>query len=90
VAPYLARQNALNPYHHLFMKSFLLLLRDIILLPTTGCIFHGNRDHSDIQSCREHEQHEEYRTDAEHKEYQVNLMSVSPDSIPKQYAPHGH
>jgi len=71
------------------MKSFLLLLRDIILLPTTGCIFPGNRDHSDIQSCRGHEHHEEHRTIAEHKEYPVNPLSGLPASIPKHHASHG-
>jgi hypothetical protein len=80
---------AMNPDHHQIMKSLLHLLRDIILLPTTGCIFPGNRDHSDIQSRPGHEHHEEHRTIVEHKEYPVNPLSVSPDSIPKQYASHG-
>jgi hypothetical protein len=73
------------------MKPFLtLFLRDIILLPVTGCIFPGNRDHSDIQNCPELEPHKADLATVEHKEYPLNPLKVLPESLSKQHASHGY
>ena len=82
-----ARQKHVEPYNT--MKLIHSILTSIALLPITGCVFPGNRDHSDIQSRPGHEHHEEYRTIAEHKEYPVNPLSALPASIPKHHASHG-
>jgi hypothetical protein len=51
------------------MKFFLLILTDLALLATTGCIFPGHRDRSDDRASPGFGQHKEHSAGVDHGEY---------------------
>lgn len=51
------------------MKFFLLILTDLALLATTGCIFPGHRDRSDDRGRPGFGQHEGHSAGVDHGEY---------------------
>jgi hypothetical protein len=58
----------LNQYHQP-MKFILLILTASALLATTGCIFRGDRDHSDNRNRSGYGNHEEHPAGVDHGEH---------------------